>query len=253
MTFDRKKAEAYNASHAENSWSGITEAVAIAQERLGLVVDGMLGPKTESALLARRQNELAIESTLTVDIHGWLVGEKVEIIASHRSWWDGFLKTPGNRPAAIVAHRTATKPGTGRAMAKNHKRTLDEVKAERGHIGSWHISNEADGTIIQMAPLTMACHHAGGKNKIDLPGLGHPNYYSVGIEHVGDYLGTLWPEAQILSACRIYRAIVQWAPMSKERASYGHRDCSKKKKDPGQRWYDEVLPRVLAYAYGGAK
>jgi N-acetyl-anhydromuramyl-L-alanine amidase AmpD len=183
---------------------------------------------------------------LTVDAEGWLQGDGVIRVPSHPSWFDGPFK---GRPRAIVWHYTATKYGTGMNMAKRHARPFEDVKKEDPvlHVGSWHVTICRDGSIIQQVPFTHRAWHAGGRNREDLPGLGHPNEHSVGIEQEG--YGKEWPEEMVIAACRVAKAICGWAPISKERASFGHRDCNKVKEDPGQLWYDTVLPRILAYTF----
>jgi N-acetyl-anhydromuramyl-L-alanine amidase AmpD len=198
--------------------------------------------------LAISPKETGIASPLGVDADGWLVGDGVKHVPSHPSWFDGPFAS--EKPKAIVWHYTATKYGTGMNMAKRRARAFSEVKKEdpKLHVGSWHVTICRDGSIIQQVPLTHMAWHAGGKQRLNLPRLGHPNQHSIGIEQEG--YGTEWPEEMIVAACRVTKAICDWAPMTKTRAGFGHRDCNKVKEDPGQLWYDAVLPRILAYTFG---
>ena len=158
----------------------------------------------------------------------------------HPSWRYGSLWTPTGKPIAIVCHYTATPPGTGAAMAK--RRQAPFAKGDRA--ASWHLSIEADGSVIQMAPLDVGCWHAVGL----IRGLGAANRVSVGIELVG--FGKAFPETQVAAACRVWRAIVRAYPMPRAQAAIGHVDIDPaRRSDPGPVWIRQHRDRVLDWAY----
>ena len=78
---------------------------------------------------------------LHVDDEGWLVGDEVQAMPMHSSWRYAKLSTPHGDPLAIVAHTSATNPGTARSMGR--RRTSPRQPEDRA--ASWHISVEADG------------------------------------------------------------------------------------------------------------
>lgn len=178
---------------------------------------------------------------LTVDADGWLDGAGVTHVPMHPSWRYGSLWTPNGKPLAVVAHYTATAPGTGMVMARRRQTPLakDDRKA------SWHITIEADGSIIQMAPADVGCWHAVGLIK----GLGGAaNRVSVGIELVG--FGKAFPEAQVASACRVWRALIRAYQIERKWAGVGHVDIDPaRRSDPGPVWAKLHRERVLDFAY----
>lgn len=175
-------------------------------------------------------------------VDGWLTF--AERIPMHASWRYTQLRTPGSTPRAIVCHYTATDPGTARNMAK--RRQAKRTKKDRP--ASWHISIEADGTVIQMAPLTAGTWHAGSDTARQIPGVGWANHTSVGIELVGH--GKVFPEVQVAAAKRVWRAIVQAYGIERKHAMVAHAALDPgRRSDPGPVWLTHCADRVLDAAY----
>jgi N-acetyl-anhydromuramyl-L-alanine amidase AmpD len=178
---------------------------------------------------------------LFVNESGWLEGDQVEIVRAHPSWHYPKLSTPSGDPSAIVAHASATPVGTALSMAK--RRTVQRTKADRA--ASWHISIEPD-RIVQMISCEAGAWHALGNIK----GAGPANRVSVGIELVGFEKGP-WPEAQVVQACRVWRALVQSYGIGRQFAMVPHAVLDpQRRSDPGEVWMSKHAERVLAYAYG---
>lgn len=220
----------------------------------GLEVDGVFGPKTIAALEATYKAPAPAPidlAPLTIDAAGWLTGEGVTRIASHPSWGYAKLSTPDGRPGAIVAHYTATAPGTAVNMAKNRTGKLDLDPNDGDGVdrqASWHLSIETDGSIVVMAPFLRGCWHAGGPTAKAIPNLGSANRTSVGIELVGH--GDAFPPAQVAAACRVWRALVERYGIPEARAMVGHSDLDPtRKRDPGALWTSTHAPVVLGYAF----
>lgn len=178
---------------------------------------------------------------LTVDAGGWLIGGGVTTIVSHPSWGYAKLSTPSGQPAAIVAHTSATNHGTAINMAS--RRMVAKKPDDRP--ASWHISIEGNGSIVQMASCLSGTWHAGGTIK----GLGDGNRCSVGIELIGWERGP-FPEAQIVGAARVWRAIVEAYGIPRARAMIEHATIAPKRRtDPGKVFMREHAEHVLEYAY----
>jgi N-acetyl-anhydromuramyl-L-alanine amidase AmpD len=175
-------------------------------------------------------------------INGWLVGNGVRKIPMDPSWYSGVMI----KPQAIVAHYTATDPGTAVNMAE--RRTKEHTAADRQ--ASWHVSIDSIGEfpIVQMAPLNARCWHAGGKGSKPIPGVGKANKTAVGIELVGH--GKVFPEAQVGNAARVWRAIVRQFRIRETLAMIQHSDLSPHdRSDPGVVWMTKYAPFVLKHAY----
>jgi hypothetical protein len=192
-----------------------------------------------------------------VVIDGWLVGDGVQRIEMHPSWRYPLLSTPGNTPRAIVAHYTATNPGTAVSMAKRRQQPWSTFAEQyrKSYPGkaipqnSWHLSIEAGGEVVQMAPLTSGCWHAGGSTAKPIPGVGAANRTSVGIELVGH--GKVFPSEQVAAACDVWRAIVRAYGVPRELAMVQHAEIDPgRRSDPGPVWMREHAPAVLGAAYG---
>lgn len=184
-----------------------------------------------------KQDELP---PLHVDEDGWLEGDGVVHIPSHSSWYYPRLSTTHGDPIAIVCHASATPLGTAAVMARNRAR--HRTKDDRA--ASWHISVE-DVLITQMAPLHVGCWHAIGSIK----GVGPANRTATGIEMVGYEKGP-WPEAQVINACRVWRAIVQSYGIKRSVAMVPHAIIDpERRSDPGKDWMQNHAERVLDYAY----
>ncbi len=228
----------------------ITELVRVYQSSKGLTVDGKCGPLTRDhltrdarpAVVTPNVPTFTLDDVLTVDSVGWLTGPGVKRMPIHPSWTSGNMRL---EPSAIVAHYTATNPGTAVNMANNRadKRTPDDREA------SWHLSIESAATefpIIQMAPFNVVCWHAGGGKPI--PGVGPANQNAIGIELVG--WGKTFPDQQVLNAYRVWRAIVKRYKMKSSNAMVQHSDLSPHdRSDPGPVWMGKYAKDVLAYAY----
>lgn len=239
----------------------VSELVARFQMEHNLPVDGKAGPTTRAVIELLRGRAPEPRPTPTVPVmqrapelriaDGWIVAAPgVEAIPSHPSWYYAPLTKvrgiPVDVPRAIVAHYTATAHGTARAMARNRAKPFRDGTDRPA---SWHLSIEGDGTIVQMAPLTAGCWHAGGKTSLPVPGLGvGANYCSVGIELVGD--GSVFPDEQVAAACRVWRAIVLTYGVIREHAMVQHSELDPtRKRDPGRLWMTKYAPIVLACAY----
>lgn len=178
---------------------------------------------------------------LTVDENGWLRGSVVRMPIDP-SWYSPRMTS--GRPQAIVAHYTATDPGTGRVMARNRQRR----RTKNDRAASWHVTIETDGTVIQMAPLTAACWHAGSPTARRIPGVGFANNTAVGIELVGH--GREFPPEQVAAAARVWRAIVTAYDIQRELAMVTHAELDpQRRSDPGPVWMREHAERVLDEAY----
>ena len=88
-------------------------------------------------------------------------------------------------------------------MARNRARP----RTPDDRVASWHLTIDADGSVVQMIPLDRVAWHAGGPGSRPIPGLGWANMHTVGIELVGD--GRAFPEAQVAAACAVWRALVR--------------------------------------------
>lgn len=172
---------------------------------------------------------------------GWLEGVGVERVPSDPSWYYPRLSTPTGDPLAIVCHASATPIGTARTMARN--RTRKRTATDRA--ASWHVSVEPD-LVVQQAPLEVGCWHAIGSIK----GVGPANRTAVGIELVGFEKGP-WPEDQVMTAARVWRAIVQCYGIQRALAMVPHAVIDPdRRSDPGKVWMTEHAAQVLDYAYG---
>lgn len=178
---------------------------------------------------------------LHINEQGWLDGEGVTIIASHPSWYYPKLSTASGDPTAIVAHCSATNPGTAINMAK--RRAVPRTPKDRP--ASWHASVEFD-SIVQMAPFHVGCWHAVGSIK----GIGPANRTAVGIELIGHEQGP-WGEGYVTNAMRLWRALVQSYGIKRSVAMVPHAVIDpKRRSDPGKDWMRNHAGRVLDYAYG---
>lgn len=227
----------------------ITEMVRIAQEKLGLKVDGKFGPVTRKALEAY----IKPASVVALFDKDWYRGAKY--IHIHPTWTSGGMT--GTRPDAIVWHYTATNPGTAVAMANRRKdqyrrRLPEHTDADEGKLfdrpASWHITIDTDGTVIQMAPFTAICWHAGGHGALPIDGLGYANSVAIGIELVGH--GDVFPPEQVEAAKQLARALVQHYNIDRKYAMVEHSAISPhRRSDPGVVWMTMYAKGVLDYAY----
>lgn len=237
----------------------ITEMVRVYQAHKALPADGKCGPLTRDHLKrdlrpadaeTTTYHTFTLDDTLVVDAFGWLQGPGVLRLPMHATWYSGHMKLG---PRAIVAHYTATNPGTAQSMARNRMDSFDRDPSD-GHVdrsASWHLSIESALTnhpIVQMAPLTAVCWHAGGKGSKPIPGIGSANSNAVGIELVG--WGKAFPDQQVVNACRVWRAIVKHYRIAEAHAMVQHSHISPHdRSDPGPVWMGTHAGEVLKYSY----
>lgn len=221
----------YNASQLASgalTANHVTDLVRYWQAGHGLTADGMAGPRTIASL------DLAV-------VDHWLTGSSVTRIAAHPSWYGAAR---GN-PQGIVAHYTATDGGTGISMARrrSQSRRPDDPTT------SWHLTIEADGSIIAMVPLDRIAWHAGSATARAVPVLGRANDATIGIELVGH--GDVFPVAQVEAAGRVWRALIRHYGIAREHAMITHQSIDpSRREDPGPVWMSEHALGVLARAYG---
>ena len=211
------------------------------------------------ARLVAKAPELVVVPAPTDKLHvvdGWLLGDGVQRIEMHSSWRYPWLSTPEHKPLAIVAHYTATDPGTAIAMARRRQQPWSEFETAHRNAypgkpvpqNSWHLSIEAGGGIVQMAPLTAGCWHVGSPTARKIPGVGWGNRTAIGIELVGH--GKEFPPAQVEAACEVWRALVKAYGIPREHAMVTHQSIDPTRRtDPGNVWMRQHAPQVLAYAY----
>lgn len=233
----------------------VTELVRRFQVENGLAADGKAGPSTLAVLdlMTGRTSgpiatsaELGDLSDLIIDTAtGWLrPSADVEILPIDPSWYYARLASHDGKPKAIVAHYSATEHGTARAMAHNRARKIKPTDRS----ASWHVSVEGDGTIVQMAPFTVGCWHAGGPTAKPVPGVGAANRFAVGVELIG--FGTDFPPAQVAAAARLWRALVRSYGIPRELAMIAHSQLDPtRKRDPGPVWTAEHAADVLDHAF----
>ncbi len=238
----------------------ITELARVYQAHKGLAADGKCGPLTRDHIARDTRPAVdasttvyptfTLDDTLTVDERGWLIGAGVLRLPMHHSWYSGYMKVG---PKAIVAHYTATNPGSAQNMARNRMDMFDR-DASDGHVdrpASWHLSIESalcHHPIVQMAPFTAVCWHAGGTGSKPIPGIGSANHNAVGIELVG--WGKSFPDQQVLNACRVWRALTRHYKIAERVAMVQHSDISPHdRSDPGPVWMGKYAGDVLKYAY----
>jgi N-acetylmuramoyl-L-alanine amidase len=229
-------ADSYNAAQLASGAltpTHVTELVRAWQASHGLVADGMAGPKTIATLGP---------AGMTISGH-WLGGTGVAAIPAHVSWYGAKLL--GGAPRGIVAHYTATDPGTGTNMAR--RRVAARTPEDRA--ASWHITIEADGSVIQMVPLDHVAWHAGSDTAKPIPNLGQANYSTVGIELVGH--GDVFPPAQVESAKRVWRTLVRHYGIAHAYAMLEHSAIDPtRRNDPGPVWMRQHATDVLDAAHG---
>lgn len=213
----------------------VTELVAFWQAgHHPLEVDGMAGPATIATLTPPAP---AGEMRVVGD---WLDG--ATRIEAHPSWYGPLLTT--SAPRGIVAHYTATDPGTAITMAKHRVPAL----SPGDRVASWHITIETDGSVVQMIPLNHVAWHAGSSTAKPVPGLGQANYNTVGIELVG--YGKEFPPAQVESAKRVWRALVKRYGIKREFAMLQHSVIDPDRRDdPGPVFMGQHAPGILEAAY----
>lgn len=237
----------------------VRELVTRFQRDVGLAPDGDAGARTRAALELLRGRLpgptplSATEDGLTIDAAGWLVGEGVVKMPIDPSWYYKRLGTSTGFPKAIVAHYTATPHGTARGMARHRANHIDLSPVDVDGDGvdrqaSWHVSVDGDGTIVQMAPFTVGCWHAGGPTAKPIAGLGGANRCAVGVELVGD--GSSFPPEQVTAATRVWRALVQKYGIARDRAMVQHSELDPtRKRDPGPVWMRDHAAAVLDAAF----
>lgn len=196
-------------------------------------------------LLAQLQPHPRELAPLSIDEHGWLVGEGVTIIKAHQSWLGGWLVD--EKPGGVVAHVSDTNPGTAINMAKRRSRKFGDDPNDR--MASWHASVETVGTIVQMVSFKQRAWHAGSSTAKPIPGLGWANAHTNGIEIVGYEKGP-FPQAQVDGYARLLRALVKTYGIKREFAMITHQSIDGvRRSDPGKEWMTKHAKAVLDYAY----
>lgn len=242
-------------------WPHVTELVRHFQTSIGLDADGKLGLETQHALEGLLEAREIVERAsfgdpppslvkpLDVELNGWLSG--CTVMRSDRSWVG-----PPINPCAIVAHYTATAPGTAESMLRRRMRPYPEYvaaeqKAHRVARGktSWHVTIEADGEIFQAVEFTRMAYHAGSSTARKVPGLNlRANHCAIGIELVGH--GDAFTPAQVAAAKRVWRALVRRYGIAREHAMIAHSALDPtRRRDPGELWMQTHAPGVLDFAF----
>lgn len=177
------------------------------------------------------------EQGLDIDAAGWLTGPLVHRVPSVRH---SRLTTPGQEPAAIVAHYTAVKPGV---PLWNRIRTYDPA---RDRAASWHVLIEDDGSVYQSVPFVRGSWHCA-RGRID----GHRvNACSVGIELAGH--GKAFTDQQVSAFETLLTALVVAYDIRRENACYAHSMFDPtRRSDPGALWMDTIAPAIIDRVYGG--
>jgi hypothetical protein len=210
----------------------------------GLTVDGKAGPLTVASLATivpapPPAAELAV-------VGGWLLGPRVTRIDASTTWYGGLINN--GKPGGIVAHFTDTDPGTAINMARRRQHAFGTDPDEKA-VTSWHVTIDADGSIVQMVPFNRVAWHAGSDTAKQIPGLGWANQTTVGIELVGR--GKSFPAAQVEAAKQVWRAIVRAYAIPRQFAMLEHSKIDPSRRDdPGPVWISQYAGSVLAVAYG---
>lgn len=217
----------------------LVELVRAYQGAHGLDPDGMAGPRTRAVLdRASRKGDLG---ELRV-IDGWLRGDGVQRVPADPSWYGGPMP---DGPLAIMAHYTATDPGTAETMAR--KRVPARHRDDRA--ASWHLTIAQDGRIWQMVPLTQAAWHCRRGYALG-PTRKHRriNDCAIGVELEGH--GDHFPAAQITAAMALWPALVRAYGIPRRHAMLEHSQYDPgRRRDPGPVWMRECAPVVLAGCY----
>lgn len=232
------------------------------QEAHGLLPDGKAGPLTRAMIDQALRAREPIQELVVSD--GWLAGPGVEIIPANPCWYGGPMP---RGPLAIVAHYTATDPGTALDLAGRRYLSAAEITERlRGRSGfelelpggrvitiksvprlaSWHVTIAQDGAIYQGVPLSSQAWHVASHARLDVPGGLRANACAIGIEFEGH--GDSFTDAQVASAKRVWRAIVRAYGIPRELAMVGHDELQENRSDPGPVWMREHAEAVLAYA-----
>lgn len=179
---------------------------------------------------------------MLVIVDGWVRGPRCVIAASHSSWYERN-RTCG-LPLGILAHYTATEPGTAITMAK--KRRKARLKDDR--IASWHFTIGTDGTIWQQVNCLDTAWHCGRGGAI-VAGIGYTaNAAFLGIEIEG--MGKVFPPEQVQAATALWTALVHAYKIPQRCAMLEHsRFDPERRSDPGPVWMSHHADGVLRSAY----
>jgi len=212
----------------------LVELVRSFQESRGLLPDGKAGPITRMTLdqLVRQPAQLRV-------VNGWLQGPGVEVIPAHASWFSGPMP---RGPLAIMAHYTATNPGTARSLAERRIRRRWPLARN----ASWHVTIATDGTVYQMVPLNRRARHCARGMVAGLS----VNQTTIGIELEGR--GKEFPDAQVAAARRVWYSIVHAYGIPQELAMLQHSEFDQgRRQDPGELWMTTHAETVIEHAYVG--
>lgn len=201
------------------------------------------------------RNERAEEPPLVVrpdfDADGWAINRDfVTVIPSRAGWYYKKLSTKSGLPEGITWHFTSTGANTAHAMAyrrRDHERK-EFADPDTGKMpGSWGFTIARSGQIIQQLSLRQGGFHAGSQTAKKLP-IGWANHVTTSIELEG--YGKDFPEAQVLSACWLARALVHHCNIQRPNATYEHSKIDPTRKtDPGPVWMEHHMPRVMTHAF----
>jgi N-acetyl-anhydromuramyl-L-alanine amidase AmpD len=184
--------------------------------------------------------------TPVFDSQGWATTDRFIRIPSQPGWYYKKLNTKSGLPLGIVAHYTATAPGTAMQMAV--RRRDRERSSFDPQPGSWHFTVAQDGTVIQQLSLRQGAFHAGSSTAKKLP-IGWANHVTVGIELEGH--GDKFTKEQFDSACWLWRAIVVHCGIKREDTMYEHAKIDPtRRNDPGKLWMGTYAPDLLNYVFG---
>lgn len=187
------------------------------------------------------------------DDQGWLQPNyctvSVNVIPSRAGWYYRKLDTKSGWPTGIVAHYTATDPGTAIPMAerrRDHERK--EFADEHGHMpGSWHFTVAQSGLVIQQLSIRQGAFHAGSPTARRTP-VGWANHTCVGIELEGH--GDSFTDLQVKASCWLWSAIVERSGIERAHAMIGHSWIDPTRRhDPGPVWTERHAARVLEAAF----
>jgi N-acetyl-anhydromuramyl-L-alanine amidase AmpD len=173
------------------------------------------------------------------------VGPVIARIDAHPSWYGAAMKA--GKPGGVVAHYTATGPGTARSMARRRVQPYNATL--KASISSWHLTIDTDGSIVQMVPFDRIAWHAGSSTAKPVPGLGPANNTCLGIELVS-IDGRWFSVAQHDAACAVWRALRLAYGIAREHAMITHASIDPgRRSDPGPVWMGQHAERVLDFAY----
>lgn len=214
----------------------------VVQPDLGVLPDSKCGPATLEFL--RKKYGPQPSPVENLHINAMNIFDKANYIPTHISWYGG--RQFPNGPLGIVWHTSDTNAGTAVTMAKRRTRQFGLDEDDRP--GTWHLSIEMDGSLVQQVPFHINAAHAHSSTAKRLP-FGWANYTTIGIELISPD-DKNFPEVQIEAAKKVARALVKTYKIPADRANIFHKDIDpQRRSDPGQEWITQHAPKVMEYAY----